>query len=258
MDAAVQFERHGDFYPGGQRYMNVGEDSDASERSSLLKGKPWKFINLLPIPITLYITRPVKLDLVGTIPANGTLVALRTKSGMIIDGNVDLHATYQLAGFDYEITRPVTLFYDSRVAKIGDVVQNGKDTTTTIRSHADISGIRIHNRLGIPLNITFDGNIIATVEKDDGTDFMMGTPNSVFINNNSRGFRFGDVLAFSFRNGTKYCEVILNDNYLSDIYVGVINQKFAEPIRDYYSYDIHLDINGLKYFDKNKTAYYGY
>jgi hypothetical protein len=245
-------------FPGGQKYQSVSQDTDSSQRANLLKGKPWSFLNLLPIPVTLYVTYPVELDLIDTIPANGKLTATRTKSGRAIDGNMDLHVTYKTGDVEYEILRPVTLFYDSRSVRIGDVVQDSRDTTTTIRTHCDISGIRVHNHIGIPLNISFLGNIVASVEKDNGTSFMMGSPNSVFLNNDGRGFRFGDVLSFSFRDGTKYCDVQIIDNYMSDIYVGTIQQKFVEQLRDYYSYNPYLDINALKYFDRNVTAYYGY
>ena len=246
-------------HPGGQKHFNVGEDMDAVVRAKFLKGRPYQFINLLPIPVTLYVTLPVKLDLVGKIPPFGKLTTAKTKSGMEIKGEQELHVTYENGNITYEILRPVALFYDTRTIRIGDIVQTSKDTTMVMRSHADISGIRIHNRIGIPLNITYHGNIIASVEKDDGTNFMSGAPNSVFINNDARGFIFGDTLSFSFRDGTKYCDIIINDNYLTDIYVGVINQKFAEPIRDYYSYNMYLDINGLKYYENTgKTAYYGY
>lgn len=242
----------------GQKYVNVMEDMDSSQRISALDGRPWTFINLLPIPLTLYITYTNKVELVGQVSAKSKMVATHTQQKILIQGGQEIHATYKRGDAVYEILRPITLLYDDRIIKLGDVVSDTKDTTMTIRSHADISGLRIHNRIAIPLNITFQGNIVGSVDKDDGTNYQSGSTNSVFLNNNGRGFKMGDILSFSFRDGTKYCEVALNDNYMTDVYVGVINQKFVPIMDDYYSYRLTSDINGLGYFENEKTAYYGY
>jgi hypothetical protein len=156
----------------------------------------------------------------------------------------------------YEIARPAYLRSDSRVVRIGDIVYNYKDTSF-YNSHADISGVRIHNRLIFPLSIYHKGMRLGQVEADDGTSYMTGARNSVYLDNDTHGFRIGDELEFRLTEGKKYATVMLTDNYMSDIFVGVINQKYNPPTPDVYAYRVDApDINGFTYYEHPTTSGY--
>lgn len=231
----------------------VAYDADQSQRAKLLRGKPWSFLNLLPIPVNVYVYTPTKIDLIGSIEAHGKLATKCSKSGMPLEKGYEIHVLYQCGGPQYEILRSEFLFDDSRVVRIGDAAHEAKTNTWTQRTHTDIVGIRIHNRLTIPLDIYYQGNKIGHVAGDDGTNApMSGSPGSVYLTNDNYGFKIGDELEFVFHyNQLKYCTVKIHDNYISDIYIGVINQHYVPTIQDMYSYRVdEPNITGLVYFDQ--------
>ena len=238
------------------KYSSVTYDADQSERRELLRGKPWTFFNLLPVAVNVYVYTPTRSDMIGVIQPNGRLTTSRGITGLELKNGYEIHVLFQperCKGPEYEITRPIFLFDDSRTIRIGDAVHEEKTNTLTQRTHTDIMGIRVHNRLTIPLDIYYKGAKIGAVAGDDGTDApMSGSPGSVYLTNDSNGFRIGDELGFVFHyNNARYCTVKIHDNYISDIYIGVVNQHYVPTIQDMYSYRVDSPtITGLKYFDQ--------
>jgi hypothetical protein len=241
-----------------------------------------KFINLLPIRVKIYAYRTDKLDLVGFIEGHGGVLNARaTKSGMVLTPDIEIHITYVPGGNqgpEYEILESINLLADARVIRIGDVVYEEKTNTLVQRSHSDISGIRVHNKIGIPVRIYFKGVRLAMVDKSDGTGFQAGSPSTVYLNNDTRGFNIGDKLelrlvfnvADSLKDGITFdprlevktgrsmelpwCTLTVSDNYMSDMYLGVINQHYTIPIQDMYSYRAGSpNYSGLKYLTGNKA-----
>ena len=241
------------------KYFAVSYDADRSQRIHLLRGKPWTFINLLPIAVNVYVYTPTKTDLIGTIEPRDTLTTDRSHSGMKLMEGYEIHVLYQQGegcdgeGPQYEIARPQFLFDDSRMVRIGDAVHEAKTNTLTQRTHTDIMGLRIHNHLTIPLDIYYKGNKIGMVAGDDGTEApMSGSPGSIYLTNDHNGFRIGDELGFVFHyNRTPYCTVKIHDNYMSDLYIGVLNQHYVPTINDMFAYRVDSpNVTGLKYFDQ--------
>lgn len=249
-----------------RRYNAVTYDADQSMRAANLQGSPWTFINLLPIALKIYVYTPIKIDILGEIPAQGKIVTKRTFSGMELQSGYEIHVLYAPSGKqgpEYEIMRPVFLFDDSRMIRIGDVMHEAKTNTLTQRTHTDIMGLRIHNRMTLPLDIYYRGTKIGHVAGDDGTDApMSGSPGSVYLTNDSSGFRIGDKLEFVFpytsstgsgkSSGAKRLyQITIHDNYMSDLYIGVINQHYVPTIQDMFSYQTDRPtITGLRYFDQ--------
>jgi len=250
------------------KYFSVSHDEEKFQREAILKGLPWTFINLLPIKINVWVYTPMKMDLVGTIAPQSKLVALEGQTGLKLEEGYEIHVTYPdypgdcgkkgiWSGPEYEICRPEFLFSDSRMVRIGDAVNEAKSTDYTQRTHTDITGIRVHNHLTIPLGIYHKGNKIGRVAGDDGTDApFSGSPGSVYLSNDSNGFRIGDCLDFVFENPRLgYCTVTIHDNYISDMYIGNITQHYVPTIKDYYSYRVDTpNITGLRYFEST-TGY---
>jgi hypothetical protein len=242
------------------KYDYVSFDANQSQSAEILRGQPWAFINLLPVRVNVYVYTPVKTDLIGSIEPNSKIMAATSASGMPLEKDYEIHVLYQPLGDcgpEFEILRPEFLFDDSRMVRIGDAMHEVKTTTWTQRSHTDIPGIRVHNRLTIPLDIYYHGNKIGAMGGDDGTNSpMSGSPGSVYLTNDNNGFRIGDELGFVFHyNGAKYCVVKINDNYMSDLYIGLINQHFVPTLADMYSYRVDApNITGLSYFDQT-TGY---
>lgn len=249
------------------RYTAIDFNQDRETRVSYLARNniPWKFTNLLPYKINVYSLRFQKLDLISTIDANSTFETTKTSSGAELQKGDAIHIlmpTNRLSpasktSKQYEITRPVFLFDDSREVRIGDIVYEDRIAFTPgIDIHHDIIGIRIHNHITMPINIYYKGENIAQIAKDDGTSFMAGSPNSVYLNNERFGFMIGDELLFEFAHDKKkYASVKIIDNYTSDIIIGETTQHFVGAIQDMFSYRVNEpNINGLQYFD-TVTAY---
>lgn len=233
------------------RYQSISFDADVSWRRTALQGRPWRFINLLPFRVQVFIYREARLEFVGEIQPHKILVTARTQSGLHLKKGDRIHILYPDRSSvpptmkdeapQYQILRSVDLFDDSREVRIGDVVYNDRDTSTK-DIHHDIIGIRVHNHTTFPLEVFYQGKHIGSTAGDDGTSFMSGSPNSVYLNNDRFGFELGSTMSFAFRDGCRsipYASVVLIDNYISDINVGVITQKFvAGRGNDIFSYRI--------------------
>lgn len=250
------------------------------DENSTVMGKDIEFVNLLPLRVIVYAFRINKLDIIGIVEGRGgKLVAKSTKSGMMLKGKDEIHITYRPGGNkgpEYEILEPITLVEDVRTIRIGDVVYEDKTNTLVQRSHSDISGIRVHNKVSIPVRIYYKGLRLAHIHRNDGTSFQSGSAGSVYLNNDTKGFNIGDKLDLRFvfstlwaiKDGVRvkvspedgrvteipWCSVTIQDNYMSDMYLGVVNQHVTQPIQDMYSYRAGSpNVSGLKYLIGNKA-----
>lgn len=256
-----------------QKYtaIDFSEDRTWRERELASKNTPWKFDNLLPYEINVYVYTPNKLDLIGTIPPRGSFSTTKSKTGMLLKGGDEIHILRPTgaSGFgpaarpaakttkQYEIARPVWLFGDSRSVKIGDIVYEDRVAFTNgVDISHDMIGLRIHNHLTMGLDVYYKGLKIAQIAGDDGTSFMAGSPNSVYLNNERFGFNIDDTIQFVFTYDQKpYATIRLIDNFTSDIIVGETTQKFVPAIQDMFGYRIdEPNVNGIRYFDQ-VTAY---
>lgn len=256
-----------------QTFRMLSEDFDRDDRSNYLSGKPWTFINNLPYKVRVYVYRTNKTDIIGTIPPRSQISTSRSKTGMELKQGDEIHVfwpdyhskafpkkTMMSKSVEYEITRPVFLFEDSRTVKIGDIVyEDGSSTAPTIDIHHDIVGIRFHNHLSMPIEIWARGLKIGLISGDDGTDFMSGSPNSVYLNNDRFGFKIGDEVRFVFAHDqTPYATIKIIDNYTSDIIIGETTQHFVMAIQDRFSYRVDEEnITGTRYYGTqiNAAAY---
>lgn len=249
------------------KYKAIDFDQDRDHRVAYLARNniPWKFINLLPYKINVYAIQYKNLELIATIDAKSNFETLKTKSGSPLRKGDAIHIlmpTNKLnpgstTSNQFKILRPTFLFDDSREVRIGDIVYEDRIAFAPgIDIHHDIIGLRIHNHTLMPINVFYKGENIAQIAGDDGTSFMAGSPNSVYLNNERFGFMIGDELSFVFvHDGAKYASVKIIDNYTSDIIIGEITQHFVGAIQDMFSYRVNEpNINGLTYFDTT-TAY---
>jgi hypothetical protein len=227
-------------------------------RQSYLDGQPWKFVNLLPIPVKIYITSDGKLSHLANIPPRETYMASTgPQKGSVLRADDVIHVIYTSTdGKDYEILRPESLIDDSRIVNIGSIVYDEKHNNY-FNSHNDISGIRINNRLSMPIEIYYHNMKIGETMGDDGMDYNSGSKNSVYLDNNYKGFRLGDELKFVLKfNNKEIGTVMLYDNYIKNIYVGVINQKFTPPSNDTFAYRIDSpSYTGITYFEPIGGSY---
>jgi len=244
------------------KYKAIDFDQDRDHRVAYLARNniPWKFINLLPYKINVYAIQYKNLELIATIDAKSNFETLKTKSGSPLRKGDAIHVlmpTNKLnpgstTSNQFKVLRPTFLFDDSREVRIGDIVYEDRIAFAPgIDIHHDIIGLRIHNHTLMPINVFYKGENIAQIAGDDGTSFMAGSPNSVYLNNERFGFMIGDELSFVFvHDGAKYASIKIIDNYTSDIIMGEITQHFVGAIQDMFSYRVNEpNINGLTFFD---------
>lgn len=253
-----------------EKYSNLDFDEDRDQRQRFLASQntPWTFENLLPYKVNVYMRRLLETgvitELICSLDPQSAADALTTKKGTPLHAGDSIHVMRPVSASptakQVEFARPVYLFTDSRAVKIGDIVYedrnafvNGIDITN------DMIGIRFHNHLTSGIDIYWKGLRIAQVAGDDGTDFMAGSPNSVYLNNERFGFNIDDVISFTFTvDQKKYASIRLIDNWTSDVIIGQTTQKFVPARQDMYSYRVNEpNVNGIRYFDDASRGAYG-
>ncbi len=104
---------------------------------------------------------------------------------------------------------------------------SGDGRNATVASNWDMRGVWIHNKLAVPLNIYYKGNLAAQVFGDMNSDYMGGGGSSIYFDNDREGLNFMDEITFSYaidgRNQVRYTTAVLNDVQCTSMYVGVIS-----------------------------------
>ncbi len=256
-----------------QTFRTISEDFGKDYRQNYLAGKPWIFNNKLPYPVNVYVYRTDKTDLIGSIAPRSQISAIASKTGMVLRAGDEIHVfwpdnhsklypkkTLASKPVEYEIARSVFLFDDSRTVNIGDIVYEDRvSTSPAVDIWHDIIGIRFHNHLSFPVDVYYQNLKIGAISGDDGTDYMAGSPNSVYLNNDRFGFKIGSEIKFVFaRDNIELGTVKLLDNYVSDIIIGETTQHFVMARQDQFAYRINSpNITGLTYFNVDSESAYG-
>lgn len=206
---------------------NTNPDRIKTYRSNQLQGKPWVFENMTPFDI-FFVYQPLHISPLGTnleyVPAKlGTLKKNQTKSflrdskgrileagGVIIADQPELRDKYVLDP-QYKRVRIGTAVYD-----IGGPGEN------FFNLYADIAGVHITNHFPFPINIYYQGNLVAWADKYDGLQYLGGSAAVIYFNNNGEGLNFLDILSFHQTDGPFLYKVKLNDTHIQNIHVGVI------------------------------------
>lgn len=278
-------------------YQLIDRDYERDSITRSMEGRPWRVTNNFPFPIQVYIKSPNRdgPDSLGRIQPTKSISVTKTQNGFPLINGDEIHVTFPSVDgkvqVQQEVVRPFYLFDDSREINIGAIVYETLRTTQHIPLNKDISGIRIHNHIGFPLDVYMmdyrgapfngeprferqDPNLpkgqsrqpirLARIGADDGSSFMAGSKNSIFTTNDYYGFAVGDKFTFVLPDfpigGGKtrslvYGTATIPDNYLSDIKVGVIQQHRGLVPNDIFSYRVNeLNLSGLRYFEPD-TAY---
>lgn len=129
--------------------------------------------------------------------------------------------------------------------------------------NADINGVMIHNRLVFPIDIYYKGNLVAQAGSNDRMSPLGGSQSSVYVDNNRQGMRLGDTLYFTYslppeKGGNKpMYTIVLNDNKMTDIYVGIVNGNPNTFVPyDTYAYSVDRPVfSGMKFYPPAGRGY---
>jgi hypothetical protein len=229
-----------------KRYEGMGNMVDDYSREGMaaaLKETMWRFENLLPFTVYLYRrVTPTQVSKIGVVEAKKSISALKDEHGMKLRGGDLVHILFLNDGKFYEITRSEQLRDDSRLFKIGDIVYENIGPSFFDNIHTDISGVKIHNHLSMPIEVWFQDKKLGYVHGCDDKGYLGGSQSITYIDNDCRGFRLGDELVFRIPYVKKlsrddlYAKVLLVDNMITDIHVGKVSYFHVPPPPDTYAY----------------------
>lgn len=223
---------------------------DNSIRNSL-KGEPYTFKSFLPFTIHLFVRKPAKVfvnppvdvqtDLIAIIKPFKEIIVSTSERGLPLEkGDTIRVLFYDIAQQSfYEVIRPFFLRDDTRHIDVGTVGYKYRQKNAQNMNN-DITGILFHNQIAIPVNIFMDDKgeqlHLGYASKDDGTDRASGSKNNVYIDNDNKGFRVGQKIKIELIKFGQYLEFQINDNFITDVYIGINQQKESGPLIDRFAY----------------------
>jgi len=194
--------------------------------SPLENSKFHKFTNILPFDLDVIIIRGNSTVKKFSIKASNET----STSGLMNDDEIHVLRDGQ------EFLRPTYLRGHINHVTLGDIVYDSRDTSI-INVNTDISGFRVNNNTKFPISVYYKNYKLGVTRCDDGGSYMGGSKNSVFVDNDRCGFKLGDEVQIMFDNGLYYATATLNDVFISDMYVGMITQRYNFDIRDNPAYN---------------------
>lgn len=241
-----------------EKLRSQNDDLQRNLSSKYQVNDPWVINNLTPSKLTLIIARNnITFNLCQLTPfENKNFDSQNIKEG-------DILHTYFL---NNNVLVPFIPQYTCREFRkkinIGAVTYaTGPGRYEIQATHADMRGMWIHNRLTVPINIYFKGQLSAQLYGYNGTEYMGGGASTLYFDNNREGLNFMDKIYFSYKTLEKeeqYGSVTLNDVQASDIYVGVISDdtsgmRDGDPDNAVYSVDNPV-YTGLTYYVSGRNA----
>jgi len=216
--------------------------------ASRLRGFDWFIKNTFPIELHIYLEK-AWTDYVThlSIIRPHQTINLSPES---LHENDKLYVFYEGRPF----VEPYTIKNFEKIITIGAVgYSSGPGAREYTASQSDISGIRLINRCSMPLNFYYKGNLVAQVGSYTGQTYLGGGNNSVFFDNTRQGMDMWDALSVSFSKPGKeelnWTTIILEDNQIKEIYLGIVQGQYRGPDPDTYSYRVtDMDWTGQTFY----------
>ena len=215
---------------------------------------PWVIKNMLPTKFNLY-CQPAFTDdfhLVGTIEPHEEI---KYSPNAFKDGD-ELFTVYMAPnGKPVPFMGTHVIRANFKDIKLGAVTySHGEDSIqyNAVNPRSEILGLWIHNKMNIPIDIFYKNNLVAQLYADDGMTYFGGSASSVWFSNGRQGLRYGDELYFRYSvpgSDKKLFSVELDDNFLQNINVGVVDAGMYGPDPDTYAYSIDKPTwTGITYY----------
>ena len=238
---------------GYNKITKLPADVKQADSSTSINGNgntnPWVFTNKLFEPIYLYVIpisfsfNQTRFDYIGILGSNETKSYTYDKFRA---GDYVL-TCIKSKGKDNKInyiraTAPMILNESRKFVDFGVIAYDsyGDTNITTVGISNDIPSFRIINRLTVPVDIFYTNEYdyrykpilarVATIDADDGLDYMGGSSSNIFMSNGSQGFKFGQTLVIKVRNtDITLAHYKLVDNYLKNLYLGATVANNVNP-----------------------------
>lgn len=232
------------FLAGGQgdymRGLSTYHQADAN----------WKFKNNLPFDVYLFLQRAgaFSVEFAAKIPARKEVefLAHLMKPGDTIHpywyynakGSKGIESGPAIPPSDYEnilrIMPPYTLTGFAKTVTLGGAEYNTLMGNGEFKSSSkDISGIVIYNRMFIPLDMYYKGDMVGQMKTNDGMTRLGGTQSGfLFRGAFWNGIDLGDQLTFKFGDVELFTVTISDKNCL-EMFVGVVTAGYSDPREGY-------------------------
>ena len=210
------------------------EDTSSSRirgyQADLIAGLPWTIHNALPFAIRVMYQPPGgKAAVLTKVRAHGRKAVRADAAGRpLVPGGV--LAAAAAAGPDQRaaVAGPYVLDPQYKSLSLGAAsYDDGGHGQNFYNLHADVHGVHIVNHFPFPLELVFEGNVVAVVGAADGRGYHSGSQAQVYFDNAREGLRLGDVLTVrtmkhpTGRAVTLY-SVVLDDIHTHTIHLGVV------------------------------------
>lgn len=244
-------------------FLNLAwENGDVLRYQSSLNqaNAKWKLINMLPTKLELWTKKEFsdKVNFLSKIKPHQTLHFHPSK----ISGGEELFVYYRHKDKNGKenlipFMEPFTMRNWSKDIRIGAVVYSSTDGHGIVQaSNWDMRGIWIRNKMPIPLDIYYKGNLMAQVFGYNGTNYIGGGASTIYFDNDRRGINFMDEIVFKYslpgKEGKFLFSVVVDDEQCNEMLVGVVSAGFRGPNPDNSIYRIdEPDYTGITYYVPN-------
>jgi hypothetical protein len=214
----------------------------------------WTIQNLLPIPLVLYKKSMAKgqMQRISVIDPRGTL---KYPHNFFTDG--DVLFTFYSDSMSHTLTpvlQPYLMRNTLRNIRLGTVEYSSTDGhLQTQASNWDMRGVWLHNKIGIPIDIFYKGNLVAQLHAYDGQNYLGGSRSSIYFDNDREGLDFMDSIEFRLSTPrfdfAKMFSINLTDIECQVIFIGTVSAGTKGPLPDFSVYRVDKPVlTGIPYY----------
>jgi len=228
------------FYSIGFEYQNItGQSSDILrlQTSYNRRNEPWYFINALPSRLTLFIQKHGEINL-------NFLTILEPHQIIKFDPTFfsekdKIYTYYRLnTGKLIPFLESYKIILQSKTVKFGAVTyeHDGGSNSGTNAGFYDIKGIWLANKLPIPLDVYYKGDLVVQLYPYRGLNYLGGAASEVYFDNQRQGLNYLDTLEFKYSlpgASNKFLfNVILDDVKCTKMFIGTVSSSDESPYPD--------------------------
>ena len=205
---------------------------------------PWTLKNMLPVKLELWLEKYQS----GDPRPFGILDEFETKVFPPSTFSVrDQLFTYiRVHGKLYPLLEPYMFRDIWKTVRLGAVTyDSGAGHSVVQASNWNMRGVWIHNRIRVPLDIYYKGNLVAQVSAYNGIEYMGGGASSIYFDNNREGLNFEDEIEFRSSvpgHNKKLFSVTLDDQQCTQMYVGTVSGGLWGPNPDNAVHRVHKPV----------------
>ena len=235
----------------------IGDDLRKNSTQSQ-ENKVWTIINILPIKLHLYreVAWTEEIIDLGIIQGRSKILF---SPAQFNDGD-KLLVVYEQSNTSTSSNKEIIPFFEPYTLRpfykdiyLGAVEYRSSDGHLQVQaSNWDLRGVNLHNKLLVPIDVYYKGNLVVQMYGNDGMTYLGGSAATVYFDNNREGLNFGDALTFKLslpNDNTELFTVTIDDIHCQEIYIGTISCNFVGPNPDTFAYSVDRDVwTGITYY----------